>query len=92
MPIQALAEDYVARQPDRSFEVVYFDPMFMEPRKSQAALDAIRPLAFRSVLTKDLLRDARRVATRWVVIKRERSDVLEHQGFKLVRLAGAFSR
>lgn len=55
-----------------SFDVVFFDPMFEKPRKSQPAFEVLRRFADHSPLTPELLEEARRVARRWVVVKGSR--------------------
>lgn len=61
--------DYLKNQPDRSVDVIYFDPMFRVPHKKSCAIGALRPLANRSPLSGDTLREAARVARRRVVVK-----------------------
>jgi 16S rRNA (guanine1516-N2)-methyltransferase len=79
--VHADARDHLARLPDRSFDVVFFDPMFERPRKAQPAFAVLRRYAEHAPLTPELLAEARRVARRWVVIKGSRySDDLKKLG------------
>jgi hypothetical protein len=59
----------LASLPDRSFDVVLFDPMFRHPRAEPPGFDLVRRLADRRPLTPEALARARRVARRWVVVK-----------------------
>jgi 16S rRNA (guanine1516-N2)-methyltransferase len=56
-------------QPDASFDVVVFDPMFEKPRRSSPAFDMLRRFADYTELTSVALEQARRVARRWVLVK-----------------------
>lgn len=64
--------DYLAAQPDNSYDVVYFDPMFSVPVHRASAMEPLRPLATYSCLEARDIIQARRVARRRVVVK-ERS-------------------
>jgi len=55
--------------PDRSFDVVVFDPMFRHARAEPAGFDLVRRLADPRPLSPAALARARRVARRWVVVK-----------------------
>jgi hypothetical protein len=59
----------LAAYPDRSFDVVVFDPMFRHPRAEPAGFDLVRRLADPRPLTPAAIERARRVARRWVVVK-----------------------
>jgi 16S rRNA (guanine1516-N2)-methyltransferase len=52
-----------------SFDVVVFDPMFRHARAGPAGFDVVRRLADPRPLSPGALREARRVARRWVVVK-----------------------
>ncbi len=66
--------DYLKNRPDRSTDVVYFDPMFRVPGNKSCAIEALRPLADRSPLSPEALREALRVARRRVVVKEARNS------------------
>ncbi len=71
-PIEVLhadAREYLKAAPSRSFDVVFFDPMFAKPRKAQPAFEMLRRFAEHAPLTPETLAEARRVARRWVVVK-----------------------
>jgi 16S rRNA (guanine1516-N2)-methyltransferase len=59
----------LAALPDRSFDVVVFDPMFRHARAEPAGFDLVRRLADPRPLSPEALADARRVARRWVLVK-----------------------
>lgn len=59
----------LAAQPDASWDVVLFDPMFDKPKKAQPSFELLRRFAEHAPLTPDVLAEARRVARRWVVVK-----------------------
>jgi len=55
--------------PDRSVDVVLFDPMFRSAAESGALFDLVRTLAEHAPLAPETLREARRVARRGVLVK-----------------------
>lgn len=59
----------LASFPDRSFDVVCFDPMFRHARAEPGGFDVVRSLADGRPLSKEALERARRVARRWVLVK-----------------------
>jgi hypothetical protein len=61
--------DFLASCPERSFDVVVFDPMFRHGRAQAPAFDLVRCLADARPLDAAALARARRVARRWVVVK-----------------------
>lgn len=70
--IEVRAADHaeaLAALPDRSFDVVVFDPMFRHARAEPAGFDVVRRLADPRPLSRGALDRARRVARRWVVVK-----------------------
>ncbi len=70
--VQVRAADHaatLAALPDRSFDVVLFDPMFRHARAEPAGFDVLRRLADRRPLSPEALAQARRVARRWVLVK-----------------------
>lgn len=68
-PVHADASQYLHTLPARSFDIVFFDPMFQRPRKAQPSFDMLRRYAEHAPLTPEVLEEARRVARRWVVVK-----------------------
>lgn len=59
----------LASLPDRSFDVVCFDPMFRHARAEPGGFDVVRALADGRPLAAEAVADARRVARRWVLVK-----------------------
>ncbi len=79
--VHADTHEYLRTLPSRSFDVVYFDPMFARPTKSQPGFDVLRRFADHAPLTPEALQEGRRVARRWVVVKGSRySDDLRKLG------------
>ncbi|WP_160687063.1 class I SAM-dependent methyltransferase [Clostridium sp. C2-6-12] len=76
-------EDYIIKQNDNSFDVVYFDPMFKEPNKKSTTINSFRDFADHRGLTKEILMEALRVCKNRVVIKeRQGSNELEKLGIE----------
>lgn len=71
--IHAPYEEYLAAVPSRSFDVVYFDPMFRSPVEESDQMAPLRVLANPKPLDPAALDEAMRVARRRVVVK-DRSD------------------
>lgn len=61
--------EYLRQQPDRSVDVVYFDPMFRKPLTASSGISPIRSVADHSALTEEAVQEARRVARCRVVMK-----------------------
>ena len=76
---------YLMRCPDKSFDVVYFDPMFRKPCGESASMDPLRELAVPEPVDVEAVREACRVARRRVVMKEGRySGEFERLGFRVV--------
>lgn len=75
--------DYLRQLPDRSFDIVYFDPMFRQPVYRSNAIQPLRIIANASPLTELVINEAKRVARRRVVLKeRHASTEFARLGFK----------
>ncbi len=59
----------LAALPSRSFDVVLFDPMFRLPSRASSLFGLVRALASDAPLTREVLREAQRVARRGVLVK-----------------------
>jgi 16S rRNA (guanine1516-N2)-methyltransferase len=59
----------LAALPERSFDVVVFDPMFRHAQAEPGGFEVVRRLADARPLSPEALARARRVARRWVVVK-----------------------
>ncbi len=69
-------EAVLASLPDKAYDVVYFDPLFVHPVAASANMQPLRPLAQSGGVSAASLAQARRVARRRVVIKDHRSGAL----------------
>jgi len=75
--------------PDRSFDVVYFDPMFEVTVQSSTGISGIREHANTDSLHEDAVHEALRVARKRVVIKEGKTSRLHEKfGFTPVRVRG----
>lgn len=75
-------EDYLQNAPDRSFDIVYFDPMFRQPILASQPLSALRKWANPNSVDRQSIREACRVARKKVVLKEKRSSgEFERLGF-----------
>ena len=83
--INADCLDFLKTCLDNSFDVVYFDPMFRRPVHKSSGLNPIRPLADNRPLTKEVVREACRVAKNRVVMKEHNaSSEFARLGFEVV--------
>ncbi|WP_110927746.1 class I SAM-dependent methyltransferase [Bacillus massiliglaciei] len=78
--------------PDKSWDIVYFDPMFDEAIHESSAIRAIDPFSTKDALTKEAINEAKRVARKRVVLKDHfRSPRFAQFGFQvLVRKTSKF--
>jgi hypothetical protein len=67
------SKDLMSRMPSASVDCVLLDPMFSLPAKSSPVFELMRQFAIHAPLDLETIREARRVARRWVVIKGGRS-------------------
>ena len=79
--------EYLRRQPDNSFDAVYFDPMFRHPFEKSSGINPLRALADHGPVTEDAIREALRVA-RFRVVMKESSQSGEFQRLGFTRWAG----
>jgi hypothetical protein len=61
--------DYLHRLPDKSVDIVYFDPMFRRPVQESSGIAPLRLLANHTPVTSDAINEAKRVARKRVVLK-----------------------
>ncbi|QHT61748.1 class I SAM-dependent methyltransferase [Paenibacillus lycopersici] len=74
---------YLTQLPDKSADIVYFDPMFRHPLHDSSALAPLRGLANGSALQEASVRQALRVARKCVVLKEHGdSGEFERLGFE----------
>lgn len=78
--------DVLRGMPDRSVDIVYFDPMFDRPVRASASMRPIRPVAMQQPLSESAVREAVRVAKKSVVMKNAGgSTEFARLGFEPVR-------
>lgn len=65
---------FISSLPDRSFDVVYFDPMFRYPVKNSSNMKPLRFLADDRPLHPGIIKDACRIARQRVVVKELRGS------------------
>ncbi|MDT3699534.1 MAG: class I SAM-dependent methyltransferase [Thermincola sp.] len=83
--------DILGQQPDNSFDIVYFDPMFRVPRHRSSSMQPVRGIVLRDPLTAEAVAEAHRVARFRVVLKEnEFSGEFARLGFKTV-IGGKYS-
>ncbi len=61
--------NYLKASKDKSFDIVYLDPMFKVSNEKSFSMNAFRDFAEHSYITNDVLNEAKRVAKKRVVIK-----------------------
>ncbi len=61
--------DFLKKQPDKSFDIVYFSPMFIKPKWHCSVMAPFREVAVKDFVSPQLLKEAERVARKRVVIK-----------------------
>ncbi|ANY71709.1 class I SAM-dependent methyltransferase [Paenibacillus ihbetae] len=77
--------EYLRSLPDRSVDIVYFDPMFREPITSSDSMNPLRLYANGEPLDEESVRQAVRVARKTVVMKETRySGEFERLGFTVM--------
>lgn len=71
--------------PDRSFDIVYFDPMFRSGIKKSSSIQPLRSLANPNEIGLESIKEAARVAKRKVILKENiRSREFERLGFRKI--------
>jgi 16S rRNA (guanine1516-N2)-methyltransferase len=71
--------NYLSNLPDKSVDIVYFDPMFRKPIHESSSMEPLRAVANMDALSLESIEQAQRVARKSIVLK-------EHQA------SGEFSR
>ena len=70
--IQVISQDavtFLQSQTDMSWDIVYIDPMFSTPIEESSNFTPLRQVGLQSSLTKEWMREAKRVCKRRVVVK-----------------------
>ncbi|MGQ9855773.1 MAG: class I SAM-dependent methyltransferase [Fervidobacterium sp.] len=69
-------KEFVKKQPDRSYDIVYCDPMFENPVFESSALNPLRPLASYDTIDRATVNELIRISKKRVVIKTLAKDGL----------------
>ena len=76
---------YLKKLPDKSIDIVYFDPMFRSPIENSMAISPLRVIANHQPLREETIREAMRAARKTVVLKEHRdSQEFDRLGFSQV--------
>jgi 16S rRNA (guanine1516-N2)-methyltransferase len=76
---------FLSRQPDKSFDIVYFDPMFRVKVEASTGIHILHALADPHPLSESAVREAVRVAKKRVILKeRYHSNEFQRLGFQKV--------
>ncbi|NLI94005.1 MAG: class I SAM-dependent methyltransferase [Peptococcaceae bacterium] len=76
---------FLEELPDSSYDVIYFDPMFRTTVRKSASIKPLKNLSHPEPLTKETIRQARRVARKRLVLKEKRNGgEFERLGFTMV--------
>lgn len=88
--VQQISLDYLKTLPDKSFDCVYFDPMFEEGILESDGIKGLRQMAVYQDITNEMILHAKRVARERVVLKDHfRSQRFERFDFKVTRRKSA---
>lgn len=88
--VQSDHYEYLKKQPDNRYDVVYFDPMF-ESTIASPGIQGLKSSADYGELTKKTITEALRVASQRVVMKDNRSSTkFEELGFSVLKRNASF--
>jgi hypothetical protein len=68
-PVCADNAEFLKMQPDKSYDIVYFSPMFIKPKWHCDVMSPFREVAVKDFVSPETLKEAERVARKRVVIK-----------------------
>ena len=88
--IQVINQDYLSflqTQPDNSFDIIYFDPMFRHALTDSKSFNPLRQLADMRALSSEALQEAKRVSKYRIVFK-ENSRSLEFNRLGFSKICG----
>lgn len=66
--------DYLKELPDKSADIVYFDPMFRQPITESSSMEPLRSIANMDALSPEVVEQAMRVARKSVILKEHQSS------------------
>jgi len=72
-PLKADNAEFLRKLKDKSYDVVYFSPMFVNPKKHCSVMAPFREVAEKDFITEETLREAERVARKRVAVKINKS-------------------
>ncbi|WDM20149.1 class I SAM-dependent methyltransferase [Paenibacillus polymyxa] len=76
--------NYLRSLPDRSIDIIYFDPMFRDPLLDSSAIGPLRGLANPDALNEESIVHAKRIARKTIVLKEKRgSGEFARLGFRV---------
>jgi 16S rRNA (guanine1516-N2)-methyltransferase len=76
---------YLQGMPDRSADIIFFDPMFRDPISESSGIKPLRSIVNPGEIQQEAIAEARRVARKTVVLKEgKESGEFERLGFKHV--------
>jgi 16S rRNA G966 N2-methylase RsmD len=78
-------KSFLGQQPDKSYDIIYFDPMFPRPLLNSQPISPLRKIANYDKLDRNTINEACRVARKRVVLKTLASGgEIERLGFNKV--------
>lgn len=66
--------EYLTELPDKSVDIVYFDPMFRQPISESSSMEPLRSIANMDALSGEVIEQAKRVARKSVVLKEHQAS------------------
>ncbi|WP_448376797.1 class I SAM-dependent methyltransferase [Fervidobacterium sp.] len=80
-------KEFIRKQPDKIFDIVYCDPMFENPVYESSALNPLRPLASYDTIDTQTIQEMIRIAKKRVVLKTlDKDRILERLDIKFDRV------
>jgi 16S rRNA (guanine1516-N2)-methyltransferase len=90
--VQSDYRSYLEKCPDRSFDILLFDPMFRQTVIPSGAIQALKPLADPRPLDAHSVKEAVRVARKAVLLKeRVHSGEFERLGFPIIKKSSRYA-
>lgn len=84
--------DGLRQLPDKSFDIVYFDPMFKKGVNKSISINSLRGLANNQSISLEALDEAKRVAKRRIILKENRySNEFERLGFEPLKRSSSIT-
>jgi len=84
--------EYLQSLPDRSFDVIYFDPMFRHGLSRSSSINPLRQVANTNPLELKTILEAKRVAKRAIILKEsKKSEEFERLGFTQIRRSSSIT-